>query len=71
MSLDSYRKEKAAFRVGQKVTCDYYPGEIFKVTAKEWDRGTLFYTIQRNIGTDKLDNFEPISGLRQKYLNKA
>ena len=65
------QNQKAAFRINQRVTCDYYPGTVFKVVAKEWDiNGTLFYTIQRNIGTDKFDNFAPIGGLRQKYLKK-
>ena len=65
-------KQKATFRINQRVTCDYYTGVLFKVIAKEWDlNGTLYYTIKRNIGSDKFDNYPAINGLREKFLNKA
>ena len=65
-------KQKAAFRVNQVVTCDYYGEMLFKVESKEWDEnGNIFYTIRRTVGTDKFDNFPAISGVREKTLNKA
>jgi len=73
LKFQAPQKQKALFRIGQKVTCDYYLGsEVYKVAAKEWDlNGTLYYTIRRSVGTDKFDFFQAKSGIRQKYLNKA
>jgi hypothetical protein len=72
LKFQAPKKQKATFRVGQKVTCDYYPNQIFKVVDKEWDQhGTLYYSICRKVGTDKFDNFQAQTGLREKFLNKA
>jgi hypothetical protein len=71
--FQTVRNEKAKYRVGSKVTCDYYPGVDFKVHAKEWDlNGTLFYTIRDTRMDARGGSTVPgPSGLRQKYLNKA
>lgn len=67
--FQTVHNEKAKYRVGAKVTCDYYRGVAFKVAAKEWDlNGTVLYTIAVQGGCD---NGETYRGLRQKYLNKA
>lgn len=60
------KDEKALFRIGSKVTHDYHPGVVFKVTKKNWEgNGALNYTIE------SLDQNGPILvGARQKYLNK-
>lgn len=66
------QNEKALFRKGAKVTCDYYPGTVFYVVGKSWGMyGELTYTIQRTVSSDKFDNFPAIPGLRSKYINKA
>lgn len=73
LKFQAAKKQKAAFRVGQKVTCDYYPGIEFKVHSKEWDQnGTVFYTI-RDTRMDARGGSKTAgpSGLRQKYLKKA
>ena len=58
--------QKAAFRVNQKVTCDYYTGVAFTVASKCHDaHGGVEYTIKNTL-TGELR-----SGLRGKYLNKA
>ena len=70
MSLCSYVKEKAQFRIGQVVTCDYYPGTLFHVKAKNWNmNGNLRYTISRTVGTDKFEDFDDYCGLRGKDLS--
>jgi hypothetical protein len=59
-------QEKALYKVGQKVTCDYFPGVIYKVEKKDRDyNGTLIYTIR------SIDGAVRDSGLRQKYLNRV
>jgi hypothetical protein len=61
------KNEKAQFRKGARVTCDYYPGTKFKVVAKEWGlHGELSYTIQ-----SLPMGIETYSGIRPKFLNKA
>ena len=66
-------KDKAAFRMGQTVTCDYYKGETFKVVEKIWNhQGVLFYGLQRIVGAaqrGKVDGDYGVYGLREKYLN--
>jgi hypothetical protein len=58
------KDEKAKFRIGSKVTNDFYPGTVFKVTAKSWDvNGSLRYTIE--------NRSECFTSVRQKDLNKA
>ena len=63
-------KEKALYRVGQKVTCDYYLERTFKVERKEYElNGTLIYTLRDTDFDPQVVRF--VGGLRQKYLNKA
>jgi hypothetical protein len=67
------KNEKAMFRVGQKVTCDYWPGVPFKIHAKEFGAtGAVFYTI-RDTRMDARGGSKTAgpSGIRQKYLNKV
>lgn len=72
LRVQAPQKQKAAFRIGQKVTCDYYPGTEFKVSAKEWDaNGTVFYTLWRMLGIGVFSRMDTVGGLREKYLNKA
>jgi hypothetical protein len=57
------KDEKAMYRIGSKVGSLYYPGTVFKVTAKNWEvNGTLRYTIE--------NRSETYSGVRQKDLVK-
>ena len=59
--------QKATFRKGNKVTCDFYPGTPFKVVAKQWGMfGELTYTIQ-----SQPKGIELYSGVKEKFLNKA
>jgi len=58
--------EKALYKVGQRVTCDYEPGVTYKVAKKHWDMfGTVFYEIH------EVNGVRYMSGLRQKFLNNA
>ena len=68
--FQAVKKEKALYRVGQRVTCDYYPGVEFKVTAKDWDclNGTVCYSIDAYLSMI-VDHAH--FGIKQKYLNKA
>ena len=61
------KNEKALFRIGSKVGCDYYPGTKFKVVAKQWELGgALTYAIQ-----SLPKGIELYTGVKAKYLNKA
>ena len=61
------KNEKALFRLGSRVTCDYYPGTPFKVVAKQWELGgALTYAIQ-----SLPKGIELYTGVKAKYLNKA
>ena len=58
------RDEKALFRKGAKVTCDFYGSQVFKITKLHWNAdGSLEYTIEQSIMAH--------TGIKQKHLNKA
>lgn len=59
------KDQKALYRVGSKVTNDYYPGVEYKVASKSWDgNGSLSYTLTSADGGR-------LAGVPQKALNKA
>jgi len=65
------KNEKALFRIGSRVKCDYYPGKVFKVSEKSWDyHGTVFYTLIETTPSWRGLPLQ-VGGLKQKILNKA
>jgi hypothetical protein len=69
LKFQASKDQKAKFRKGQLVRCDYYPGVILKVFGKTWDQnGTLFYSLVVD-GTTETEAL--LRGLREKYLRKA
>lgn len=64
--FEAPKDEKAMFRIGAKVTHDYHPNEIFKVTNKFWyANGVLEYALEST------DGLITMIGVRQKVLNKV
>jgi hypothetical protein len=60
--------EKAKFRVGSKVTNDYYPGVMFKIVSKHNElNGCMRYSIKDTA----LNGVGVKNEVRQKDLNKA
>jgi hypothetical protein len=69
LKFQAPKDQKAKFRKGQLVHCDYYAGVTLKVIDKTWDQqGTLFYTLAA-VGTTEAESL--VRGLREKYLRKA
>lgn len=66
MKFAAPKDEKATFRIGSKVTHDYHPNEIFKVTKKHWSaNGALEYSLEST------DGLVTMIGARPKLMNKA
>ena len=61
------KDEKALFRKGAKVTHDYHPNAVFKVTKKHWQaNGVLEYTLESVTPDGPI-----LIGARPKHINKA
>jgi hypothetical protein len=62
--------QKVAYRKGSLVSCDYYPGVVFKVVDYYHEyNGDVIYTL-RNKNHKSVDHDSFIGGLKGKFLSK-